>query len=194
MFRQTLGTELPAPDAPRTCGLRLGGCLRCRWCGSPPPRWLGGRFGPLAHHRMPHRAFARRPRRSPAPFSPALRVLGGRAQLSYNPAQPAPYLGGRGRSRAALPRSPVRDPGGLGQDHLVAHGFHQICPELELLGRAQVRLGPQQVLLAEAEAVLLAIAPPILRHHFRQRQLLPVHPAQVYQLTAAWRAVGTRSG
>src|SRR6266705_1597025 len=115
---------------------------------------FGHRFG-LAHHR---KAWCGR---SDLAFGPAGRFSarfgpqGGCAKLTQKPGHHATHLSRGGRTLCAFPRMQQGYAVWLSKQQLIADTGHQPTPAFDLLRGAQVRLGPEQVLLEETIAMLL---------------------------------------
>ena len=115
-----------------------------------------------------------RGRGSGSAFGPARRFsanfgrVGGCTQSGKNWDHGPTDLPGRDRTRAAFPRQAHGSYQRTGQDQLVLHGSYQQGPALKLLGRTQAGLAPQQILLLEAIAMLVGVAPLVERPHLGQ--------------------------
>jgi hypothetical protein len=116
---------------------------------------FGHRFG-FAHHRKAWR------RRSDPAFGPSWRFstwfgrLSRCANLPQNAGHHATHLSRGDRTRFAFPRAQRRLAEVLSHQQLIASTGHDPTPTLDLLRRAQVGLGPEQVLLEKAIAMLEA--------------------------------------
>src|SRR5437667_5653167 len=142
---------------------------------SPFAAGFGHRFG-FAHH---HKAWCRRSGATCGParrFSTRFGTLGGCAKLQQNAGHHATHLSRGEHSLLAFPRTQHRLAKRLGQQQLIASTGYDPTPAFELLRRAQVGVGPEQILLEKAIAMLLGETLAIPGAHLLQGDLLLVDP------------------
>src|SRR6266513_5090392 len=98
------------------------------------------------------------------------------ANLHQNGGHHPTHLSRRDRALLTFPRTQDRLAELLAQQQLIAGTRHDPTPAFDLLRRAQVRLGPQQVLLEIAVAMLLRETLAIPGAHLLQRDVLFAGP------------------
>src|SRR6266567_9304252 len=126
---------------------------RKAWCGCPLPAfWPAGRFS--------------------AQFGPQ----GGCAKLRQKTRYHAAHLPRGDRTLCAFPRTQHRQAELLTEQQLIAGTGHDPAPAFDLLRGAQMRLGPEQVLLEKAIAMLLGEALAIPGAHLLQWHVLVAGP------------------
>src|SRR6266516_1309473 len=133
------------------------------------------RFG-FEHHR---KAWRRRSSPTCGPsgrFSTRFGRFGRCANLHQNAGHHATYLSRGDRTLLAFPWTQNRLTEMLGQQQLIASTGHDPTPAFDLRRRAQVCLGPEQVLLEKAIAMLLREALAIPGTHLLQRDIPLVSP------------------
>jgi hypothetical protein len=142
---------------------------------SPFVARFGHRFG-FAHH---HKAGRRRSGSAFGPtwrFSTRFGMPGRCANLHQNAGHRATHLSRGDRTLLAFPRTQHRLPEVLTEQQLIAGTGHDPTPPLDLLGRAQVGLRPEQVLLEKAIAMFLREAFAIAGAYLLQLNLLVTGP------------------
>src|SRR5713101_9916088 len=109
------------------------------------------------------------------------------AKLQQNAGHRATHLSRRDRALCAFPRTQDSLAELFGQQQLIAGTRHDPTPAFHLFRRAQVCLGPEQILLEKAIAMLVRETLAIPGAHLLQRDVLVADPDEP---TFAWVAFG----